>query len=191
MVPEALAQSIVQYEHGARKRVREFWSDRRSLLVFLRHFACPGCSEQLAIVSPYLPELRRDGTRVVLVATSAPNRIPSFAKRMHLDSGLVDVVTDPTLETHKAAQLVRSFGSLINVTTIAEAVRLYAQGHFATREAGDGDLYQQGGALLVDRDGCVLFRHANQHMTDHFSMSDVCDVLGSARRGDASLGPRS
>lgn len=184
-VPEALARAIVQYEHGARKRVGEFWSDRGSFLVFLRHFACPGCSEQLAIVSPYLSELRREGTRVVLVATSAPNRIPSFAKRMHLDSGLVEVVTDPSLETHKAANLVRSVASLINVRTVAEAVRLYAQGHFVSREEGDGDVYQQGGALLVDRDGNVLFQHSNRDMTDHFSMDDVCDALG--RRPQPSL----
>lgn len=176
--PEALARSIVQYEHGARKRVGEFWSERGSFLVFLRHFACPGCSEQLAIVSPFLAELRREGKRVVLVATSAPNRIPAFAKRMHLDSGQVEVVTDPSLETHKAANLVRSVGSLINVRTIADAVRLYAQGHFSTHEPGDGDIFQQGGALLVDRDGTVLFQHANRDMTDHFSMNDVCDALG-------------
>lgn len=180
-MPDALAESIVAYEHGARKRVREFWSNQGSLLVFLRHFACPGCSEQVAMLTPFLPELRREHTRVVLVATSAPNRIPAFAKRMHLESGLVEVVTDPTLATHRAANLVRSVRSMMNFTTMTEAVRLYAQGHFGTRDPEDGDVFQQGGALLVDREGGVLFRHTNQHMTDHFSMDQVCDILGSTR----------
>jgi len=178
--PPALGESIVSYEHGARKRVREFWADRGSLFIFLRHFACPGCSEQIAIVSPYLTELRRMQTRVVLVATSSPNRIPAFAKRMHLENGLVDVVTDPSLETHKAANLVRSYTSLLNVATVTEAIRLYAQGHFVQRVEGDGDLYQQGGALLVDQQGDVLFHHANRHMTDHFSMDAVCEAIAIA-----------
>lgn len=185
-VPDALAESIVAYEHGARKRVREFWTNQGSLFVFLRHFACPGCSEQVAILTPFLPELRREHTRVVLVATSAPNRIPTFAKRMHLESGLVEVVTDPTLATHKAAGLVRSVSSMMNFTTVAEAVRLYAQGHFGERDPDDGDVFQQGGAMLVDREGAVLFRHTNRHMTDHFSMEQVCDVLGGSRGSTAT-----
>lgn len=166
--------------------MREFWVERGSFFVFLRHFACPGCSEQLALLSPYLPELKRDHTRVVLVATSTPSRIPSFAKRMHLESGLVEVVTDPTLATHKAAGLVRSAASLANMKTLAEAVRLYAQGHFTDRDPNDGDVFQQGGALLVDRDGNVLFRHANRYMTDHVAMEQVCEVL-DATRADRSV----
>src|SRR2546423_9032896 len=96
-VPSELSEAIVLFPHGARKRVRDFWNDKRTLFIFLRHMSCPGCSEQIAILSPHLPELREAGVRVVLVATSAPPRIPAVAKRQHPQHAQNDVLPDPPL----------------------------------------------------------------------------------------------
>jgi peroxiredoxin len=176
VVPSDLADSVVLYPHGARKRVRDFWTDRRCLLVFLRHLACPACSEQVSLLSPHLPELRDAGVRIVLVATSTPERIPAFAKRMHLESAQIDVVTDPTLRTHQSAALVRSLWSTFNPRSVRSSIALWANGHYVTRDPGDGDVLQQGGALLVDAGGAVLFHHANEHVTDHVPMNEVCEI---------------
>jgi peroxiredoxin len=174
--PSELAESIVLYPHGARKRVRDFWCDRRVLFVFLRHMSCPGCSEQVALLSPHLQELREAHIRVVLVATSSPERIPAFAKRMHLENAQIDVVTDPTLSAHKSAALVRSMWATYGPHSIRSAIQLYRDGHFSERDPEGGDVLQQGGALLVDTNGIVLFHHANAHMTDHMPMNAVCDI---------------
>ena len=176
-VPAGLAEAIVLYPHGARKRVRDFWNERRCLFVFLRHFSCPGCSEQIALLSPHLPELHEARVRIVLVATSAPARIPEFAKRMHLENAQIDVVTDPTLAAHKSAALIRSMWSTFGPASLRSTIRLYREGgHSAERDPGDGDVLQQGGALLVDTSGSVLFHHANAHMTDHMPMNTVCEL---------------
>jgi peroxiredoxin len=180
IVPLDLAESVVLYPHGARKRVRDFWTDKRCLFVFLRHLSCPGCSEQIALLSPHLPELREANVRVVLVATSTPERIPTFAKRMHLENAQIDVVTDPSLQTHKSAALIRSLWSTYGPQSVRSAIRLYREGHFSDRHSEDGDVIQQGGALLVDTQGNVLFHHANAHMTDHMPMNTVCEVAYGA-----------
>ena len=176
-MPSELASAIVLYPHGARKRVSDFWADKRCLFVFLRHLACPGCSEQISLLSAHLPELREAGVRIVLVATSTPTRIPEFAKRMHLEHAQIDVVTDPTLKAHKAAALVRSIASTFGPSSLRSTIRLYQDGfHAEKRDPGDGDVLQQGGALLVGRDGLVLFHHVSRHMTDHMPMRTVCEA---------------
>ena len=177
VVPQTLAEAVVLYPHGARKRMRDFWSERRCLFVFLRHVSCPGCSEQISLLSPHLPELRDARVRIVLVATSTPARIPEFAKRMHLENSGIDVVTDPTLVVHKSAGLVRGVWSTFGPQSLRSTIRLYREGgHSVPRDPEDGDVLQQGGALLVDTNAEVLFHHANAHMTDHMPMNVVCEV---------------
>jgi hypothetical protein len=40
----------------------------------------------------------------------------------------------------------------------------------------DGDNYQQGGVLVVDRDGKIAFLHRDRYSGDHADSADVIDA---------------
>jgi peroxiredoxin len=171
--PDALADAVVTFAHGARKRLGTFWTDQPCLLLFLRHFACPGCWEQATLLAKHLGELRRAGVRVVLVGLAEPSRILPFRDRVKLEDEHVEVVVDASLSCHRAAGLLRSRWSTLGPRAVAEGLRLYATGFYVPREPEDGDFLQQGGAVLVDPTGRVVLHHVAHHLADHVDLPEV------------------
>ncbi|HTJ85002.1 MAG TPA: peroxiredoxin-like family protein [Polyangiaceae bacterium] len=171
--PDALADAIVVYAHGARKRLGTFWATQPALLIFLRHFACPGCWEQAAELTPHLSALKAAGIRVVLVGLAEPSRILPFRDRARLEDADVDIVVDASLATHRAAGLLRSAWATYGPRSVASALKLYASGYYIPRDEDDGDLLQQGGALLIDRSGRIVLHHVAKHPTDHVDLRAV------------------
>lgn len=171
--PDELGRATVVFAHGARKTVGTYYAAQPTLLLFLRHAACPSCGAQVEALGPRLPALKRAGVRVVLVGLTDPSRLLSFRERIRLEDAEVDLVTDPTLACHQAAGLVRSVWSAIRPASIGAALRLYAGSSIYRRQDGDGDVLQQGGALLVDRGGTVLVHHVADQMGDLVDMDRV------------------
>jgi hypothetical protein len=68
---------------------------------------------------------------------------------------------------------VRSRWGTYGPRAIATSIALYATGHYAERHDDDGDVEQQGGMVLVDRDGTVLDRHAEQSLSDSSDPNDA------------------
>ena len=83
-VPEALSSLEVQRADGSAHVLRDFWAGQPCLLVFLRHFGCIGCSENVRELAPRLPELKRLGVRTVFIGCGAPFFIPPFQERHNL-----------------------------------------------------------------------------------------------------------
>ncbi|MFO0548084.1 MAG: AhpC/TSA family protein [Polyangiaceae bacterium] len=185
--PAELADAVLLYEHGARKRVGSFWVEQPSMFVFLRHLACPGCWQQVALLRPHLSGIVRAGCRVVLIGTAAPEKLLGFRERAHLEDAKVDLVTDPTLGAYHAVCLRRSRWSTYGPRAIVEAAQYFAQGQFPAPDPDAGDPIQQGGALLVDRGGLVVLHHVANHMSDHLPVDDFADEAGrlatASRRG--------
>lgn len=155
-----------------------------ALVVFLRHLACPGCSEELALLAPRLPELDGVGVRVVLVTPAASPRLLAFAKRMRLDGGSAVLVADPSLASYAAAGLSRSRWATYGPRPVLTSLRLYAAGHHVAREADDGDVTQQGGCLLLDAKGQVLVHHRARDLGDHVPLDRIVEEalrLGAER----------
>jgi len=185
--PDDLANAIVCYEHGARKRLATFWAEQPALLVFLRHFACPGCWEQVSLLAPRLGKLRASGVRVVLVGVAEPSRILPFRDRVQLEDAHVDLVVDPSLASHRAAGLARSAWATYGPRGSIGSVMLYARGRYIPRHDDDGDVTQQGGALLVDRASRVVLHHRAAHPTDYLDLGDVLRRAEHAGEGRHTL----
>ena len=179
--PKALADAAVLDRDGAPHRLREWWSDRPCVLLFLRHFGCIGCAEQITELTPRLREIAGAGARTLLVGSGAPDVIDAFVERQGLSDKDVAIVTDPSLAAFRAAGLARSVWATYGPRAVADYVRALGSGFVSRKLAGD--LYQQGGALVVDAGGRVVFHRVARSLGDHADAADLVDaVLSLAAR---------
>ena len=179
--PPTLADAVALDRAGNERRLGELWEKQPCVVVMLRHFGCIGCDVTVTGLAPRLAELHAAGARTVLVGNGAPAAIDGFVERHGLADKPVDVLTDPSLSVFRAAGLVRSAWATFGPRAIVDYVRAVGAG-FVPRPVA-GDLLQQGGALVVDAGGRVVFRHVATHLADHADGSDLVDAaLGLALR---------
>jgi peroxiredoxin len=173
-VPEELARARLMDRTGTAFDFRTLYAEHPAVIVFLRHFGCYGCSEQVAELIPRLAELAELGFATALIGNGEPEHIGPFALRHGLDDKSVRVLTDPSLESFRRAGLDRSFWKTFGPVAARDAVRALLAGH--TRPGTEGDLYQQGGALVVDELGTLRFYHRNPSLGGHASTVELVDA---------------
>jgi hypothetical protein len=181
-VPAALAEARVLDARGDARPLATCWAERDAVLVFVRHFACAGCSEHVAELRPRLAELVALETRVALIGNGTPAHLAAFVERQQLADHPLDVFTDPTLAAYRAAELDRSWVGTMGPRALARLARLAVTGHLNGRTRGD--LLQQGGALYVTRAGVLAFHHRSARVGDNARVIDVVDVALSARAAE-------
>ena len=184
-VPEALAQARVLAADGEGHVLGEAWTDTDAIVIFVRHFACAGCSEHLAELRPRLAELAALGVRVVVVGNGTPDQLAAFVAAQQLAGYPVEVVTDPTLAAYRAAGLDRSRLGTVGPRALAALGLLALRGHSNGRVCGD--LWQQGGTLYVRRGGELAFVHRSARIGDHAAVAEVVELALAARATEAGV----
>lgn len=144
---------------GQEHQLRDFWEGKTTLVLFLRHFGCIGCSENMAELAPRFPELRDLGVHVLLVGNGAPHFIEGFVERFSLVYQHVQVVSDPSLQVHRHAGLLYSGWGVFGFRGLRDMLRAFSRGHM--HGSNQGSNFQQGGTLLLDDAGVVRFFHRN------------------------------
>jgi peroxiredoxin len=173
--PEVFAGCAVKDAEGVATTLGQVWAERTTLLYFVRHFGCIGCSESLARLRPVLGELQRLEVQVVLVGCGSPRFIPDFLERHHLLSAPLRCVTDETLSAHQLAGLAYGPWGGWGPRGLFEQARAFLAGH----QAGpvQGDPHQQAGAVLIDAAGRVRWVHRNRSLGDHASMTALLGAV--------------
>lgn len=172
-IPEALLAATLVARDGRRVSFAELVAAGPTLAVFIRHFGCIGCAEQVHVLLPRLGELEALGVRVALVGSGPPDHLDAFVERHDLADKPAEVLTDPTLVAFAAAGLRRSFWATWGPSAIVEFLRAFTHGH--RPGPTDGDMLQQGGAVLVDG-GRVAWAHRNESLGGHAAPADVVDA---------------
>lgn len=85
-----------------------------------------------------------------------------------------EVFTDPSRQAFALAGMRRIFG--LGIKTLGRGMRAWREGFRQGKTQGDP--WQQGGVLGVDRDGAIFFEHADEGAGDN---ADVEAVLTAAR----------
>ncbi|MFQ5972665.1 MAG: AhpC/TSA family protein [Alphaproteobacteria bacterium] len=173
-VPAELASAGVWDEHGRQMELAAFWKERPAVVVFLRHFGCPCGSAQMAELTPRLGELHRLGMRTVLVGNGAPNFIDGFKERFGLFDKAVEVTTDPSLRSFRAAGLLRSWWMSYGPRGLWDALLAIGKGHVG--RFGEGDGLQHGGTLIVGTDGIVALYHRNLTKGGHLPAVEIIET---------------
>ena len=184
-VPPNLGAARVVTAANKVRSLGESWANRDAIVIFVRHFACAGCSAHVAELRPRLEEIATLGVTCVLVGNGTPDHLAAFAEREQLAGYPVELVTDPSRAAYLAADLERSWLGTVGPRAVVNIVGLMARGHRNGRP--QGDLNQQGGTLYVTRDGVLAFYHHSARLGDNASVTDVVEVaLARAATRDAS-----
>jgi peroxiredoxin len=174
-VPVGLAEARVIDQRGVSVPLGTFWVSAPCVVVWLRHYGCVGCSEQMTELSPRLDELANADARTVLIGNGTPEQRDDFVARQALADAAVDVVTDPELGTYSAAGLVRSAWATVGPRALWDTARALAAGH--PHLSPQGDSTQQGGSMVVDGRGAVVFFKRNRAVGDHASTCSLVDAV--------------
>lgn len=130
------------------------------------------CREQAAQVRGHLPELQAKGADLVVIGNGTPAQAARFVRDRAPD---LTVLVDPDLAAYRAAGLKRSVGALFRPSVLKSAVRALASGH--GQGLTQGDPWQNGGVLVVDRGGALRWAYVSQTPGDHPPIGDVLAAL--------------
>ena len=62
---EALGEVLLRSEDGAEHSLGSLWTGQPAALIFVRHFGCIGCSENVSLLAPRHPELAQPGFNIL------------------------------------------------------------------------------------------------------------------------------
>jgi len=114
-------------------------------------------------------QLHRAGIEnLVVVGNGAPMFIGGFRETTGFTG---PIFTDPSLEVYKAAQLKRGMGTMLTFGAAKATVGSLRRGFRQGRTQGDAT--QQGGVLVISKDGRVLYHHISQHPGDNASPEQI------------------
>ncbi len=85
------------------------------------------------------------------------------------------VFTDPGRQTYRALGMPNSVTATLSVDVFRKAWRAYREGYRQSRTQGDP--WQQGGAVVIDRGGVLQYLYVSRTSGDHAPLKDILAVL--------------
>jgi hypothetical protein len=112
------------------------------------------------------------GAELYVIGNGTPNFIEGFREQTKFDG---PIYTDPSLAVFHAAQLKRGVLKTFNPLALGPTVGAFIRGHRQGRT--QGDTWQQGGVLVIDKGGRVKWHHASERPGDNASAADIVAAL--------------
>lgn len=121
------------------------------------------------------------GARLVFVGTGSPPMAGSFARE---HAGAWPVLSDPARRAFAAAGMKRGLGSLLRLRFLKNALRAWRSGFRQGKVQGDP--WQQGGVLVLDREGVLVHQQLDGAAGDVLDLDAVvAAVRGLSPGGDS------
>jgi AhpC/TSA antioxidant enzyme len=169
------AATVLDTDGGAVQLARE-WADRPAAIVWLRHFGCVFCREQVAEIRAKRGEIEALGGGIAFVGNGTARAAAWFRQRFAADS---TVLTDPDLVSYRAIGARSGLLSTLGPGAWGAGVRAFRSG--ARQSMTKGHAYQQGGLVVMAPGNRVLYHHISRAAGDHAPVSDVLVALAAAR----------
>lgn len=175
MDTRALARAMVLAPDGTEVRLADQWADQAVVVVWLRHFGCVFCREQVAEIRAARGDIEALGAGIVFVGNGSAKAAAWFQKRYAADS---TVLTDPDLISYRAIGARSGVVSTLGPRAWGAGVRAFSSG--ARQSTTKGHPFQQGGVAVMGPRNTVLYRHISRAAGDHAPLSEVLDALRAA-----------
>ena len=146
------------------------------VVVFVRHYGCIFCRERAAEVLASRSAIEAKGARIVFVGTGLPAMASEFAAQQA--AGL-PVLSDPTRRIFELAGMRRGLSTILRLATLLNSWRAFRRGHRQTKVQGDP--WQQGGVLVLDRKGEIAHAQRDSAAGDSIDWRRVIEAIPAAR----------
>ncbi|MBI1333045.1 MAG: AhpC/TSA family protein [Armatimonadetes bacterium] len=158
---------VVTLDSGKTRDLSEFYKDRPLVLVFLRHFGCMFCREQIAGLRPYKQE------NIVLVSMGKVSEAAEFKSKMEIPQ---TIISDPNKQLYEAFGLRRgSVSQIVSPTVARRSIAAFKAGHRAGMLKNDP--WMMAGVFRVDPDGEVSFAHYASDIADNLPGEEIARLL--------------
>ncbi len=170
----ALSATTAFDTDGRAIRLADLWRVRTVVLVFVRHFGCVFCKQQVAELKSVAPQIEARGVDLVVVG----NGTVSEARRFQEEQGIgFRLLTDPSGRAYRQAGMRRGLATVVGPSVLGRGLVAFARGFRQTEVLGDP--LQQGGVLVVAAGGQVIFRYISRRAGDHPSTTALIASLNS------------
>jgi hypothetical protein len=177
----ALAAATVLDVRGKPVPLAQAWAVHPAVVVWLRHFGCVFCREQVAEIRGKRGEIEAFGGGIAFVGNGTPRAADWLQKRFAADS---TVLTDPGLVSYKAIGARSGLMSTLGPNAWASGIRAFRSG--ARQSTTKGHPYQQGGLVVMGPGDKLLYQHVSRAAGDHAPVEDVIAALRSWARSAAA-----
>jgi hypothetical protein len=181
MDTRALGAAMVLDPDGTQVRLAAEWADHPAVIVWLRHFGCVFCREQVAEIRGKRADIEALGGGIVFVGNGTARAAGWFQKKFAADSV---VLTDPELLTYKAIGARSGVLSTLGPSAWGAGLRAFRSG--SRQSTTKGDAFQQGGLVVMAPGNRVVYQHISRAAGDHAPVADVLAALETAASTSAA-----
>jgi peroxiredoxin len=171
-MPHVLDPVVAFDPEGRQVRLGQLWADRTAVLVFVRHFGCLFCRQQIADIAPLVDRVRARGAELVVIGQGSVEEARAFRDG---EERTVPLLTDPSRNSYCALEMRRGLSSALTPAVLARAFRAWRAGFRQSRAAGDP--LQQGGVVVIAAGGVERFRYISQNAGDHPPPAQILRAL--------------
>ncbi|XP_029295063.1 peroxiredoxin-like 2C [Cottoperca gobio] len=193
---EDVEDCLIYDRHGASVPFKKLYQDRKSVIIFVRNFLCYSCKEYVEDLSKIPEEALEDADiRLVVIGQSAHHHIEPFCS---LTGYPYEIYVDPErciyqkLGMKREEKFTDSAHPSPHVKSGIFMGQVKSIWRAMTSPAFDfqGDLHQQGGAIIAGPGSQVHFSHFDMNRLDHMPINWVLQLAGVQQTLDFSDKPK-
>jgi len=177
-------QSYVQDYKGNKLLFKDIRKNFTCVVIFCRNFVEQSTVEYIKEFSKTtVNDLNKLGIRVVLIASASHRNLVSFCKETNYRHY---IYTDPSLRIYEEAQLFpNNSQAMIDLSTkrhlehnCLKRFLLSTKRACLMSTKGQGSMFQQGGQVVINSGGKVLYFHRDIHSTDQPPVNSLLEIAG-------------
>jgi peroxiredoxin len=167
---------------GGRVELRDRWRRGPLVVMFMRHFGCAFCREQLIKVGRANEDFAAAGAEVVAIFQYSAEATRDYCASRKVP---FECLGDPLREAYLEVSVGRAkLGQVYGPRILRKHVRAFRGGSLFGSPQG-GDHLQLPGTFVINQDGRVLFAHYAVSSADN---PPVADLLAAVRSQGVSSG---
>ncbi|XP_034547963.1 peroxiredoxin-like 2C [Notolabrus celidotus] len=175
---------------------KKLYEDRKSVIIFVRNFLCYSCKEYVDDLSKIPREALKDANiRLVVIGQSAHQHIEPFCSLTRYPH---EIYVDPERNIYQKLGMTREeiFTDSAHPSPHVKSGMLTGQMKSIWRAMTSplfdfqGDLHQQGGALIAGPGSQVHFAHFDTNRLDHMPINWLLQLAGVQQTLDFSDKPK-
>jgi len=172
--------------NGARVQFGSLYRDKKTLIIWIRHFHCGLCLDFVGdLISKVTPtELEQAGAGVVIIGCGEWNLLKPYSDLLELR---FPIYADPGIKTYTALGMTRrtldggpddKVPSYIKHSKIKGIVVAIANALKMGKLKGSGDIKQLGGEMVIGPGDQVVYSHRMANTRDHSEVEDLKKIMG-------------